>query len=54
MEEHNNFMREAIRLSIENVKSGNGGPFGAVIVKNGEINLLISKAYQIRITFIKT
>lgn len=37
MEEHNNFMREAIRLSIENVKSGNGGPFGAVIVKNGEI-----------------
>lgn len=30
------FMREAIRLSIENVKKG-GGPFGAVIVKNGEI-----------------
>jgi len=30
------FMREAIRLSIENI-SNNGGPFGAVIVKNGEI-----------------
>lgn len=30
------FMREAIRLSIENVKQG-GGPFGAVIVRNGEI-----------------
>jgi hypothetical protein len=30
------FMREAIRLSDENVKNG-GGPFGAVIVKNGEI-----------------
>lgn len=30
-------MREAIRLSLENVKSGNGGPFGAVIVRNGEI-----------------
>jgi len=30
-------MREAIRLSIENVDSGKGGPFGAVIVKNGEI-----------------
>lgn len=30
------FMREAIRLSIENVKNG-GGPFGAVIVKNGKI-----------------
>ncbi|MEP1097441.1 MAG: nucleoside deaminase [Cyclobacteriaceae bacterium] len=31
------FMREAIRLSIENVESGRGGPFGAVVVKNGEI-----------------
>ena len=30
------FMREAVRLSVENVKNG-GGPFGAVIVKNGEI-----------------
>lgn len=30
------FMREAIRLSIENVKNG-GGPFGAIIVKEGEI-----------------
>ena len=30
-------MREAIRLSTENVLSGKGGPFGAVIVKNGEI-----------------
>lgn len=30
------FMREAIRLSVENVKNG-GGPFGAVIVKDGKI-----------------
>lgn len=30
------FMREAIRLADESVKSG-GGPFGAVIVKDGEI-----------------
>jgi tRNA(Arg) A34 adenosine deaminase TadA len=30
------FMRRAIDLSIENIKKG-GGPFGAVIVKNGEI-----------------
>lgn len=30
------FMREAIRLSIENIKNG-GGPFGAVIVRSGEI-----------------
>lgn len=31
------FMAEAIRLSIENVKSGKGGPFGAVVVKDGKI-----------------
>ena len=31
------FMEEAIALSIESVHSGKGGPFGAVIVKNGEI-----------------
>ena len=29
-------MREAIRLSVENVKNG-GGPFGAVIARDGEI-----------------
>lgn len=31
----NPFMARAIRLSIDNVNSGRGGPFGAVIVKNG-------------------
>ena len=31
------FMREAIRLSIENVQSGTGGPFAAVVVKDGKI-----------------
>ncbi len=30
-------MREAIRLATENVSSGLGGPFGAVIVKDGQI-----------------
>ena len=30
------FMRRAIRLSLDNVKKG-GGPFGAVIVKDGKI-----------------
>jgi guanine deaminase len=30
------FMRLAIRLSLESVESG-GGPFGAVVVKNGEV-----------------
>ncbi|GAB3291303.1 nucleoside deaminase [Hymenobacter tenuis] len=31
------FMREAIRLSIEKMQAGYGGPFGAVIVKDGHI-----------------
>ena len=31
------FMREAIRLSIEKMQAGYGGPFGAVVVKNGVI-----------------
>jgi guanine deaminase len=31
------FMQRAIALAIENVKSGAGGPFGAVIVKDGRI-----------------
>lgn len=31
------FMQEAIKLSVDNVSSGNGGPFGAVIVKDGKI-----------------
>ena len=30
------FMQEAIDISVENVKNG-GGPFGAVIVKDGKI-----------------
>ncbi|MBR5475363.1 MAG: nucleoside deaminase [Bacteroidaceae bacterium] len=30
------FMREAISLAVENVKNG-GGPFGAVIVRDGEV-----------------
>jgi len=37
MVEKEKFMREAIRLSLENMRSGKGGPFGAVIVKNGQI-----------------
>ena len=31
------FMREAIRLSEENVATGRGGPFGAVVVKDNKI-----------------
>ena len=31
------FMEEAIRLAVENAKNGTGGPFGAVIVKDGKV-----------------
>ncbi|MFK7924804.1 MAG: nucleoside deaminase [Bacteroidia bacterium] len=31
------FMREAIRLACENVRTGQGGPFAAVVVKDGKI-----------------
>jgi len=34
---HEHFMQEAIRLSIEKMRAGQGGPFGAVVVKDGEI-----------------
>ncbi|MCF7849017.1 MAG: tRNA-specific adenosine deaminase, partial [Kiritimatiellales bacterium] len=34
---HEQFLHEAIRLSIVKMESGEGGPFGAVIVKDGEI-----------------
>ena len=30
-------MREAIRLSLEKMQAGCGGPFGAVVVKDGQI-----------------
>jgi tRNA(Arg) A34 adenosine deaminase TadA len=31
------FMREAVQLSLTNMLAGRGGPFGAVIVKDGQI-----------------
>lgn len=31
------YMEEAIRLAVENVKNGGGGPFGAVVVKEGKV-----------------
>jgi guanine deaminase len=33
----NPFMARAIQLSIDNVRSGQGGPFGSVVVKAGAI-----------------
>jgi guanine deaminase len=37
MKEHEKFMRRAIMLSEQNVKQSLGGPFGAVIVKDGRV-----------------
>src|SRR5437660_5736397 len=33
----NSFMRKAIELAVENVHSGRGGPFAAVIVRDGRV-----------------
>ena len=37
MEEHVLFIKQAIELAIEGVNQGDGGPFGAVVVKDGVI-----------------
>jgi guanine deaminase len=34
---HEDFMREAIRLSQEGVRAGRGGPFGCVVVRSGRV-----------------
>lgn len=34
---HQQFLQQAISLAVENVASGQGGPYGAIIVRNGEI-----------------
>jgi tRNA(Arg) A34 adenosine deaminase TadA len=31
------YMQRALALAVENVRSNRGGPFGAVVVRNGEI-----------------
>jgi guanine deaminase len=31
------WMREAIQLALDNMRAGGGGPFGAVIVRGGEV-----------------
>jgi guanine deaminase len=31
------FMGEALALALDNVRSGRGGPFGAVVVRDGEV-----------------
>lgn len=39
------FMARAIQLAIDNVHSGRGGPFGAVVVKDG--NIIAEDANQV-------
>lgn len=34
---NDSFMHEAIRLSVEKMREGRGGPFGAIVVKDGQI-----------------
>ena len=34
---HQQFLQLAIDLAVQNVESGQGGPYGAVIVRNGEV-----------------
>ncbi len=36
-EEDKHFLKIAANLAIQNVKENKGGPFGAIVVKNGEI-----------------
>jgi tRNA(Arg) A34 adenosine deaminase TadA len=35
--QHAVFMRQAIRLSVQMMRRGKGGPFGAVVVRSGKI-----------------
>jgi tRNA(Arg) A34 adenosine deaminase TadA len=37
MEQHKAFLRRAIALAVKNVETGNGGPFGAVIVRESAV-----------------
>jgi guanine deaminase len=34
---HQKFLQQAIDLAVRNVESGQGGPYGAVIVRQGEV-----------------
>jgi len=35
--EHETFLKQAIDLAVENVRKGLGGPFGALVVRDGEV-----------------
>jgi tRNA(Arg) A34 adenosine deaminase TadA len=37
MNHNHDIMQQAIRLSLEGIQSGRGGPFGAIVVKDGVV-----------------
>lgn len=37
LQEHKRFLQRAIELASQNMQTDKGGPFGAVVVRNGEI-----------------
>lgn len=37
MNKHVNYMQEAVKLALQNLDKKNGGPFGAIVVKDGKI-----------------
>ncbi len=37
LQEHKHFLKRAVELAAQNMNTGKGGPFGAVVVRNGEI-----------------
>src|SRR5215813_6448582 len=47
--DRNAFIHRTIQLAVENVNSGRGGPFGALVVKDGEI--IASGANQVTSSF---
>lgn len=44
---HEFFMREVIALAIDNAKTEGGGPFGAMIVKDGEVVAMASNSVTV-------
>ena len=48
LDEKLEWMKRAVDLALENVKSGKGGPFGAVVVRNGK--LIASGANRVTVT----
>jgi guanine deaminase len=47
--DRNKFIYKTIELAVENVKSGRGGPFGALVVKSGQI--IATGTNQVTATF---